>query len=61
MTFFIPRCPFVGPLFGMEHAEGGWDISDVPDHGDGAWSDKEFAREYNERDPEKVMKEPPVH
>lgn len=45
----------------MEHAEGGWDISDVPDHGDGAWSDKEFAREYNERDPEKVMKEPPVH
>lgn len=59
-TYFIPRCPFVGPLFGMGHGEnGGWEVYDVPDYGDGTCTDDEFATLYNERDPQKVVTERP--
>lgn len=58
--YFLPRCPFVGPLFGMRHGAGGWEFFDKPDYGDGAWTDEEFAREYNERDPAQVVKGPPA-
>jgi hypothetical protein len=60
VKYFIPRCPFVGPLFGMDFGENGWTIFDVPDYGDGAWSDEEYAQQYNERDPMKVAKGPPA-
>ena len=60
MAYFIPHCPFVGPLFGMNYDEAGWHIFDVPDYGDGMWTDEEFAREYNERDHTKVVTEPPL-
>ncbi len=59
-TYYLSRCPFVGPLFGMAYGQGGWDFFDIPDYGDGAWTDEEFAREFMERDPEKVAKGPPV-
>jgi len=60
-AYFIPKCPFVGPLFGMGHSEGGgWEIFDVPDYGDGECSDHEFAKLFNERAPEEVMTEAPA-
>jgi hypothetical protein len=56
MKYFIPRCPFVGPLFGMGQTEvGGWEVFDVPDYGDGDLTDEEFACRYNERDPSQVL------
>jgi hypothetical protein len=60
-TYYAPQCAFVGPLFGMRHGENGngWEIMDVPDYGDGDWTDEEFAQRYNERDSKQVMKEPP--
>nr|WP_321981085.1 hypothetical protein [uncultured Cohaesibacter sp.] len=59
-TYFTPRFAFVGPLFGLRHTENGqWDVMDVPDYGDGEWTDEEFAQQYNERNPEQVVKEPP--
>ncbi len=58
LAYFIPRCPFVGPLFGMAHSDEGWQFFDVPDYGNGDWSDEEFAREYNERDPAQVVTGP---
>jgi hypothetical protein len=58
-AYFIPRCPFVGPLFGMGMGNNGWEVYDVPDYGDGDLSDEEFAREYNGRDPSQVMTGPP--
>lgn len=58
-TYFLPRCPFVGPLFGMSHGADGWEFHDLPDYGDGAWTDEEFVREYQQRDPQKVMLGPP--
>lgn len=59
-TYFIPHCPFVGPLFGMGFGEGGWNVFDVPDYGDGEWTDEEFAQQYNDRDPADVMTEAPT-
>ena len=59
-VYFLSRCPFVGPLFGMGINEGRWEFYDVPDYGDGAWTDEEFAHEYMTRDPEKVMLRAPV-
>lgn len=53
-TYFIPRCPFVGPLFGLGHGPNGWEVYDYPDYGVGDWTDQEFAAEYNQRDPAKV-------
>lgn len=60
-TYFVPLCPFVGPLFGMGVGENGaWEVYDVPDYGDGTCTDEEFAALYNERDPETVLKERPT-
>jgi len=59
-TYFIPRCPFVGPLFGMAPGRSGWEVYDVPDYGDGSCTDEEFAQRYNERDPLKVVTELPT-
>lgn len=59
LTYFVPSCPFVGPLFGMAPDQNGaWNIFDKADYGDGDWSDEEFTREYNERDPEQVFTGP---
>ena len=61
MKYFVPRCPFVGPLFGMAFTEtDGWKVFDMPDDGDENWTDEEFARRYNERDPAQVLTEPPT-
>ena len=38
---------------------GAWNIYDKADYGDGEWTDQEFAREYDERDPELVLTGPP--
>lgn len=50
-AYFLPNCPFVGPLFGMAPGKGGWEFFDLPDYGDGDWTDDEFAAAYNDRDP----------
>lgn len=54
-TYFLPNCPFVGPLFAMKHGPDGWSWHDYEDYGPGDWSDDEFASEYNNRDPGKVV------
>jgi hypothetical protein len=53
-TYFVPNCPFVGPLFGMAPGPNGWRFFDRADYGDGDWTDAEFAAAYNDRDPEQV-------
>lgn len=55
-TYFLPNCPFVGPLFAMKHGPGGWSWHDYADYGSGDLSDEEFAEAYNNREPEKVVK-----
>jgi hypothetical protein len=61
IKYFIPRCPFVGPLFGLALTETGeWEVFDMPDYGDENWSDEEFAHRYNERDPSQVLSERPT-
>lgn len=57
-TYFVPRCPFVGPLFGMFHSERGWNFCDLPDYGDGELSDKAFAEAYNDRTMDEIVSEP---
>lgn len=60
-TYFLPHCPFVGPLFGMGRDEvGRWEFYDIPDYGDGNCTDEEFAGRFNDRDPRKVMTEKPT-
>ena len=60
LTYFVPNCPFVGPLFGMDPDENGaWNVFDKADYGEGEWTDEQFAREYNQRDPELVVKDQP--
>jgi hypothetical protein len=54
-TYFLPQLNFVGPLFGMAWTPNGWLIGDYRDYGDGTWTDEEFAREFNQRDPAKVV------
>ena len=56
-TYFLPHCPFVGPLFGMGLGPGGWKFHDLPDYGEGAWTDEEFAHRYNSRAPEDIVSE----
>ncbi|PTQ12091.1 hypothetical protein CLG96_05855 [Sphingomonas oleivorans] len=58
-TYFVPHCALVGPLFGMGRIDGGMTIFDVPDYGDGDWTDEEFATMFNDRDPDDVVTEPP--
>ena len=57
-TYYLPNCPFVGPLFSMEHGENGWTFIDLPDYGEGDWTDEEFATRYESRDPNAVAKRP---
>ena len=38
--------------------DNGWEIYDVADYGDGELSDEQYSKEYNERDPCKVMTGP---
>lgn len=59
-TYYLPNCPFVGPLFGMAPGPDGWQFYDQVDYGDGDWSDEDFADAYNRRDPEKVVGPPPI-
>lgn len=58
LTYYIPHCPFVGPLFGMAHGPAGWELFDSNDYGDGELSDEEFAAAYNDRDPAQVASSP---
>lgn len=55
-TYYLPNCPFVGPLFSMEHSPEGWQFIDFPDYGEGDWTDEEFAARYQDRDPEAVAR-----
>jgi len=55
-TYFLPKCPFVGPLFAMDFNVGGWRFFDMENYGAGSWTDEEFAKQYNDRDPEMVVK-----
>lgn len=59
-AYYLPNCPFVGPLFGMAPGPGGWQFYDHADYGDGDWSDDEFAEAYNQRDPEMVAGPPRI-
>ncbi|UGY11942.1 hypothetical protein HAP48_0000400 (plasmid) [Bradyrhizobium septentrionale] len=54
-TYVIPRSGFVGPLYGMDFSQGGWQHLDYADYGDGQLTDEEFATRHRERDPEKVV------
>lgn len=59
-TYFAPRFAYVGPLFGMRNAKSkGLEVMDVPDYGDGEWTDEEFAKQFNNRDQNQVVTEPP--
>jgi hypothetical protein len=49
-TYFVPRCPFVGPLFSIEFSPQGTLVYDYPDYGPGEWTDEEFTVEFNNRD-----------
>ena len=55
-TYYLPNCPFVGPLFSIENGAEGWKFIDYPDYGEGEWTDEEFAAQYENRDPEAVAK-----
>ncbi|NVK84753.1 MAG: hypothetical protein HWE21_10560 [Cytophagia bacterium] len=57
-TYFLHNCPFVGPLFSVEHSEKGWQFIDFPDYGEGGWSDEEFAKAFDERTPEMLAQTP---
>ncbi len=57
-AYYLPNCPFVGPLFGMAPGPRGWQFYDQADNGDGEWSDEEFAAAYNDRDPADVAGSP---
>lgn len=57
--YFLPRCAFVGPLFGIRFGQAGCEMMDVPDYGDGEWTDEEFACQFNERNFADVLQEPP--
>lgn len=54
-AYVIPRSGFVGPLYGMDLGQGGWQHLDYADYGDGELGDEEFATRYRERDPAKVV------
>lgn len=54
VTYYLPRCPFVGPMFGMLHKESAWYAIDYANYGSGTLSDEDFARAYNDRDETKV-------
>ena len=37
----------------------GLEVMDVPDYGDGEWTDEEFAKQFNNRDQKQVVTEQP--
>ena len=49
-AYLIPLSGFVGPLYGMELTQNGWQHLDCADYGDGELSDEDFATHYRERD-----------
>ena len=55
-TYFLPRCPLVGPYFAISFASGSPLFHDYPDYGDGVWTDEEFAATYEARTPEQIRK-----
>jgi hypothetical protein len=59
-TYFLPNCPFVGPLFAIDFVPSETGLRtrfhDLPDYGDGPWTDEEFAGHYNNRDPDMIVK-----
>jgi hypothetical protein len=55
--YYLPQCPLVGPLFAIEFSPQFQPLFyDVKDYGEGSWSDEEFMTQFNERDPEAVVK-----
>lgn len=50
-TYFLRNCPFVGPLFSIEHNDGRWEFIDDPNYGEGRLTDEAFARAYEAREP----------
>jgi hypothetical protein len=54
-TYFLPNCPFVGPLFAMRPGPSGWTFYDLLDYGRESLTDDEFAYAYNHRDPASVV------
>lgn len=56
-TYFMPQCPFVGILHGVEFkAQGQVEFRDKNDYGSGSLSDEEFRDAFNERDTNQVVK-----
>ncbi len=54
--YLIPRSGFVGIFYGMERrTDGHWQHLDYADYGDGTISDEEFAKQFGERDVNKVV------
>jgi hypothetical protein len=55
-TYLVPVSGFVGPYYGMHLAQQRhWVHLDYADYGDDELSDEEFAKQYQERDPAKVV------
>lgn len=52
-TYYLPQCPFVGPRYSWSF-DGGWRAHDFADYGDGAWTDEEFAAQYEARTAEQL-------
>ena len=57
-TYFLPNCPFVGPLFGSAFTVRGWEFYDRGNYGTGSLTDEEFAQAFNGRDPKEVVHAP---
>ena len=52
--YFVPICPFVGPLFNMEYSQEGWAFSDFQGYGEIGLSDEEYVIQFNDRDVSKL-------
>lgn len=59
-TYFLRNCPFVGPLFSVEHSENGWEFFDFHDYGEDQLTDEEFANKFNSRSPEVLARRPEI-
>lgn len=57
-TYFLHNCPFVGPLFSMDRSEKGWQFFDFDTYGEDCWTDEEFAKAFNERNPDMLAPKP---
>lgn len=56
-TYYLPTCPFLGPYFAISLNQG-LRFHDLPDYGDGDWTDEEFAKVYEARTPDDIVKKP---